>query len=97
MAHIIHFPHDFLPNIAEWGDKGFANLDVTHEGVRYHLSFFDLANVRQGLEEAKRNGRVQFTEPGMVAIEKITESNIRQAVQTLIDEGFFDTLKPVGS
>jgi hypothetical protein len=95
MAHIIHFPDDFLPNIAEWGDKGFANLDVTHEGVRYHLSFLDLANVRQGLEEAERRGRVHFTEPGMVAIEAITENNIRQAVKTLIDEKFFDTLQPV--
>ncbi len=95
MTHTIHFPDDFLPNIAEWGDKGFANLDVTNEGVRYHLSFFDLANVRQGLEEAERSGRVHFSEPGMVAIAAVTENNIRQAVKTLIDEKFFDTLKPV--
>jgi hypothetical protein len=96
MAHSIHFPEDCLPNIAEWEDKGFANLDVTHEGARYHLSFFDLANVRQGLEEASRRGRIHFTEPGMVAIEAITENNIRQAVQTLVDEKFFDALKAVG-
>jgi hypothetical protein len=97
MSHIIHFPDDFLQNIAEWGDKGFANLDVTQEGFRYRLSFFDLANVRQGLEEAERRGRVHFTEPGMVAIEAVTENNIRQAVKALVDEKFFDTLKPVSA
>jgi hypothetical protein len=97
MTHVIHFPDDFLPNLAEWGDKGFANLDVTCEGLRYHLSFFDLANIRQGLEEAERRGRVHFTEPGMVAIAAITESNIRQAVKTLIDEGFLETLKPISA
>ena len=30
----IHFPDDFLPHIAMWRNKGFANLEVTHEGAR---------------------------------------------------------------
>jgi hypothetical protein len=96
MSTMIHFPDDFLPHIDMWRDKGFANLDVTHEGARYRLSFFDPGNIKQGLtglgDEAGH-----FAAPGMVAVQEISESIIRNAVNKLAKNGYFATLVPVGS
>jgi hypothetical protein len=97
MAYTIHFPDDFLANIDIWGSKGFANLEVTHGGARYRLSFVDPANVRMGLESSDPSIVNCFAEPGMVVVQKITESHIRSAVDQLLKKRFFDTLAPVGT
>jgi hypothetical protein len=96
MASTIHFPDDFLPNIDMWGDKGFANLEVTYDGARYRLSFVDLGNVRMGLESSDPDTVICFAEPGMVVVQKITENHIRSAIDQLVKKGFFDTLAPIG-
>ncbi len=93
----IHFPDDFLPNIDTWGDKGFANLEVTHDGARYRLSFVDPANVLMGIESSDPESVNCFAEPGMVVVQKITENHIRSAVEQLIKRRFFETLIPIGT
>jgi hypothetical protein len=97
MASTIHFPDDFLPNIDIWGDKGFANLEVTHDGARYLLSFVDPGNVRMGLESSDPDTVNCFAEPGMVVVQQITENHIRSAVDQLVKRRFFDTLVPIGT
>jgi hypothetical protein len=97
MTYTIHFPDDFLPNIDMWGSKGFANLEVTHDGARYLLSFVDPGNVRMGLESSDPDIVNCFAEPGMVVVHKITESHIRSAVDQLVKRGFFDTLVSIGT
>ena len=94
MTHI-HFPDDFLPNIEAWRVKGFANLDVTHDGARYRLSFVDPANVAMGLESADPALIPCFAEPGMVVVRAITEAHIRSAVDQLVRQRFFATLVPI--
>ena len=96
MSTTIHFPDDFLPHIAMWRDKGFANLEVTHEGTRYRLSFVDLGNIKMGLS-GHGDDAGHFAEPGMVAVQEISESIIRSAVDKLAKSGYFATLAPVGS
>ena len=96
MSIVIHFPADFLPHIDMWRDKGFANLEVTHEGARYRLSFVDLGNIKQGLT-GQGDEAGHFAEPGMVAVQEISESIIRNAVDKLAKRGYFATLAPVGS
>lgn len=95
MSTIIDFPEDFLPHIGIWRVKGFANLPVTHNGATYRLSFVDLGNIAQSLRgEGEEAG--YFAEPGMVAVQEISERNIRNAVRQLAQRGYFDTLVPVG-
>jgi hypothetical protein len=96
MSVIIHFPDDFLPHIDMWRVKGFANLEVTHEGARYRLSFVDLGNIKQGLT-GQGDDAGHFAEPGMVAVQEISESIIRKASDKLAKSGYFATLVPVGS
>jgi hypothetical protein len=95
MSSVIHFPDDFLPNIAIWREKGFANLEVTHDGARYRLSFVDLGNIKQGLT-GQGDDAGHFAEPGMVAVQEISENIIRKAVDKLAANGYFATLAPVG-
>ncbi len=96
MNTVIHFPDDFLPNIDMWRVKGFANLEVTHNSVRYRLSFVDLGNVNQGLTgQGDESG--YFAEPGMVVVQEISEDIIRRAVDKLARMGYFANMAPVGS
>ena len=95
MSTTIHFPDDFLLHIDMWRVKGFAVLAVTHNGLAYRLSFFDLGNIAQGLKgEGEEAG--YFAEPGMVAVQEISESSIRGAVSQLAKRAYFESLVPIG-
>jgi hypothetical protein len=94
MSTTIHFPDDFLPHIDQWRAKGFANLEVTHGGARYRLSFVDPGNITQGLTGHGEDAG-HFAEPGMVAVQEISEAILRSAVAKLAKTGYFDTLVPV--
>ena len=96
MSTTIHFHDDFLPYIDMWRDKGFANLDVTHDGSRYRLSFVDLGNIKMGLS-GEGDDAGHFAEPGMVAVQEISESIIRSAVNKLAKKGYFANLVPLDS
>ena len=96
MSTTIHFHDDFLPYIDMWRAKGFANLEVTHNGLRYRLSFVDLGNIKMGLS-GEGDDAGHFAEPGMVAVREISESIIRSAVIKLAKKGYFSTLVPVGN
>ena len=94
MSPTLNFPDDFLPHIALWRDKGFAHLEVTYEGARNRLSFVDLGNIKQGLT-GHGDEAGHFAAPGMVAVQEISKSIIRNAVDKLAKSGYFQTLLPV--
>ena len=96
MTHTIHFHDDYLENQDIWRSKGFLNLEVTHRRARYRLSFVDLANIEMGLDE-RRGGLVYFAESGMVAVRELTKDNISTAIDRLVEQGYFDTLAPIGT
>ena len=96
MSTTIHFHDDFLPYIDMWRAKGFAKVEVTHDGSRYRLSFVDLGNIKMGISGQGYDAG-HFAEPGMVAVQEISESIIRNAVDKLAKSGYFATLVPVGS
>ncbi len=56
------------------GRQGFANLEVTHAGARYRLSFVDPGNITQGLTGQGEDAG-HFAEPGMVAVQEISEEH----------------------
>ncbi len=95
MSTTIHFPDDFLPHVAMWRTKGFANLEVTHNGARYRLSFVDPGTITQGLSGQGEDAG-HFAKRGMVTVQEISEGLIRSAMAKLAKTGYFDTLAPVG-
>ena len=93
-------------NAPKW--VGLHDIEVALQGkaawilrklrsARYRLSFVDLANVKQGLNEGQRNGLTYFTEPGMVVVHEVTKDNVSKAVDQLVDQGFFNALAPIGT
>ena len=82
--------------------KGYCNA-VTVElenGDRYPLFFYEPGRLKQDLQSeingmAQGWGRPCIAEVGMIVIPSVTEANIRSAVQSLYEDGWFSSLKPL--
>lgn len=64
----------------------WAELD---DGSRHPLTFYDLARLSQTLADECSQGRMFFTEPGLVLVPAVTRINMEAAARTLAREGFF--------
>lgn len=69
----------------------FVELD---RGRLYPLFFYDGVRLQQDLEEMTKQGRPFIADPGMIVVRDITPETMRQIVQQLSREGFFDSLVP---
>jgi hypothetical protein len=99
--------HAFNVVFPEWYDaraefetpsKGYLpDVEVQLEdGSRYRLYFIDPVRLQQTLEEDAQAGREYFAEPGMVVLPQVTTQAVQKAVPGLMEDGFFQYLKPVG-
>lgn len=92
----IEFPPDYFDRgEAETPSKGWLPLTVRIGSERYRLTFYDPVRLQQSLNDALENdSAVHFTDPGLVLLPEVTTANIRRAVADLVNDGFFDTLRP---
>lgn len=65
------------------------------DGSRYKLYFTDPVRLQQTLDEDAAAGRPYYTEPGLIVLPEVTTQAIQRAVQGLLREGYFQTLKPL--
>jgi len=65
------------------------------EGRLYPLFFYDAVRLQQDLEESAKYGRPFVADPGMIVVPEITLDAMKQAVEQLSRESFFDHLTPV--
>jgi hypothetical protein len=65
------------------------------DGSRYPVLFYDPVRLRQDLEADTAQGRPYAAEPGMIVIPTVTPAAIRQAVEHLVEDGFFQHLRPL--
>jgi hypothetical protein len=65
------------------------------EGRLYPLFFYDAIRLQQDLEESAKHGRPFVADPGMIVLPEITLDAMKQAVEQLSGEGFFDHLTPL--
>jgi hypothetical protein len=65
------------------------------EGRLYPLFFYDAIRLQQDLEESAKHGRPFIADPGMIVLQEITLDAMKQAVEQLNGEGFFDHLAPL--
>jgi hypothetical protein len=82
----------------ETPSKGYlGDVEVRLEdGSRYRLYFIDPVRLQQTLEDDARGGRPYFTEPGLIVLPEVSTEAIRQVVPRLVEEGYFQHLKPLG-
>jgi hypothetical protein len=65
-------------------------------GEQYPLVFYDPVRLKQDLEDEGNGHTPVIAEPGLVVIPEVTLEMMEGATQRLVDEGFFDALKPIG-
>jgi hypothetical protein len=64
-------------------------------GQRYKLFFYDPVRMRQDLEAEIRSGKPCLAEPNVILLPEVTTENIEKAVQGLLQDHFFEHLKPI--
>jgi hypothetical protein len=81
----------------ETPSKGYLGDVEVHmeDGGRYKLYFVDPVRLQQTLEDDVRAGRNYYTEPGIVVLPEVNTQAIRDAVCGLVQDGFFQHLKPL--
>src|SRR5437764_28552 len=65
------------------------------DGSRYQLLFYDPVRLEQDLASAAKAGRPYLAGPNLVVLSEVTAAAIKQAVQGLWQDGFFEHLKPL--
>src|SRR5262245_55564402 len=71
--------------------KGYLSDVVVRleSGDRYRLYFFDPVRLQQTLEDDVQAGRHYYTEPGLVVLPEVNTQTVRQALECLWRDGFF--------
>jgi hypothetical protein len=70
----------------------FVELD---EGLLYPVFFYDPVRLQQDLEEGGKHGRPYIGDPGMIVVPEITLEAMRNTIEQLAEEGFFEHLTSV--
>ena len=70
-----------------------SHVAVELDGGRiYPVFFYDVVRLQQDLEESVKQGRRFIADAGMIVLEEITPESMKDAVEQLGREGFFDRL-----
>ncbi len=92
------FPEDYDERAEyETPRKGYLNGVVVQleDGSRYQLSFIDPVRLQQDLEAEAKAGDAYFAEPNLIVLPEVTTATITKAVKGLVEEKFFEHLKPL--
>lgn len=95
---ILHLPNWFDEQSEfETPFKGYlGNVEVELEnGNRYKVFFIDPVRLQQDLSQEISLGRPYYAEAGMIVIPKVTLENVREVINSLWKESFFEGLKPL--
>jgi hypothetical protein len=94
----LRFVREFTAQDAlEAQDRGYLShvLVELDGGNLYPVFFYDPTRLQQDLAEGIRSGRPFVADPGMIVVPEVTPDAMRDAVDRLVGEGFFDHLVPV--
>ena len=70
-----------------------SDVEVELEGQRYRLFFIDPVRLAQELKSNVDSGRCYFAEPNLIVLAEVTTAAIKNAVEGLARDGFFQHLK----
>lgn len=94
----LRFAREFTEQDAlEAQSRGYLShvLVELAEGKLYPVFFYDPIRLQQDLAEGVRTGHPFVADPGMIVVSEITPGMIRETVDRLVGEGFFDYLAPI--
>lgn len=74
------------------GYLAYASVELS-DGNRYPVVFYDPVRLQQDLEVEMSQGRAFIAEPGMIVVPEVTMARMQDAVERLLQIGFFDSLK----
>ena len=91
----IIFPEGFDERAAfETPLKGWLSAHIELEdGCRYAVYFSDPIRLQHDVDEAVKDAKPCFAEPGLIIVPEVTVKAIQDAVQFLWKQGFFAYLK----
>jgi hypothetical protein len=89
------FPADYdAQSEFETPFRGYlSDVEVESEGRRYRLYFIDPVRLAQELKANIDSGRSYFAEPNLIILPEVTTDTIKNAVEGLARDGFFQQLK----
>lgn len=81
---------------AEARDRGYRSHVWVEfaSGERFPVIFYDPTRLQQDLDDEIKQGSPFIAEPGLIVLPEVTRENMEKAVFALVDEGFFDALRP---
>jgi len=94
----LRFARDFTEQDAfEAQSRGYLShvLVELDGGKLYPVFFYDPVRLRQDLVEGVRCGHPFVADPGMIVVPEISPQALKDAVDRLVEEGFFDHLTPI--
>ncbi len=70
----------------------YSSVELSN-GARYPVVFYDPVRLQQDLEVEVGEGRAFIAEPGMIVVPEVTLARMQHAIERLLQEGFFDSLR----
>jgi hypothetical protein len=65
------------------------------DGRLFPVFFYDPVRLQQDMDENAKHGRPFIADPGMIIVQHVTLETMRNTVEKLASEGFFEHLSPV--
>jgi hypothetical protein len=96
--YTVHFPEDYdAQSEYETPSRGYLSEVVVEleDHSRYKLFFIDPVRLQQDLAGEIELGQPYFAEPNLIVLPQVTTASVRQAVEGLVREKFFQHLKPL--
>lgn len=75
------------------GYRSHVSVELSN-GEQYSVVFYDVERLQQDLEVETKAGIPYIAEPGLIVLPEVTRKNMETAVSRLIEEGFFEALRP---
>jgi hypothetical protein len=92
------FPADFDEQSEfETPSRGYLSEVIAEldDGTRFQLFFIDPVRLQQELKMDADNGQPYFAEPNLIVLPRVTVAAIHDAVSGLLQQGYFQHLKPL--
>lgn len=98
VPYTIQLPEDYdAQSKYETPFRGYLSGVVVQleDGSRYPLFFMDPVRLKQDLDASAKLGRSYLAEVNLIVLPEVTTASVKQAVQGLWQDGYFQHLKPL--
>ena len=88
------YPDGYSGREEESEMKGWLGVKVRlASGELFALTFYDPTRLGQEIDTSVSAGNPYFAEPGMVVVDAVTPASVQRAVDALVEDHYFESLK----